>query len=174
MCLTLRNRIAPCAEVFTATEIQAGVVMLLQTECLQSALLLVVENWNGKLYTKFETSPSLRLTWLRYRAWPTFKLHELIKLTLILLTWRIWWAPNNASKCQVGFNSAFKWSKWFVCSNRWSVIGDCVIGDCVIGDCVIVWLVIVWLVIVWLVIVWLVIVWLVIVWLVIVWLVIEW
>ena len=30
------------------------------------------------------------------------------QLTLILLTWRIWWAPNNASKWQVGFNSAFK------------------------------------------------------------------
>jgi len=29
-------------------------------------------------------------------------------LTLILLTWRIWRAPNNASKWQVGFNSAFK------------------------------------------------------------------
>jgi hypothetical protein len=29
-------------------------------------------------------------------------------LTLILLTWRIWWAPNNASKWQMGFNSAFK------------------------------------------------------------------
>jgi len=28
-------------------------------------------------------------------------------LTLILLTWRIWWA-NNASKWQMGFNSAFK------------------------------------------------------------------
>ena len=29
-------------------------------------------------------------------------------LTLILLTWRIWWAPNNASKWQTGFNSMFK------------------------------------------------------------------
>ena len=28
-------------------------------------------------------------------------------LTLILLTWRIWWA-NNASKWQMGFNSAFR------------------------------------------------------------------
>ena len=27
-------------------------------------------------------------------------------LTLILLTWRIWWAPNNASKRKMGFNSA--------------------------------------------------------------------
>ena len=29
-------------------------------------------------------------------------------LTLILLTWRIWLTPNNASKWQMGFNSAFK------------------------------------------------------------------
>jgi len=28
------------------------------------------------------------------------------RLTLILLTWRIWWAPNNASKWQMGFNLA--------------------------------------------------------------------
>ena len=28
-------------------------------------------------------------------------------LTLILLTWRIWWAPNNASRWQMGFNLAF-------------------------------------------------------------------
>jgi hypothetical protein len=31
-----------------------------------------------------------------------------LQLTLILLTWRIWWAPNNASKWQMEFNSAFK------------------------------------------------------------------
>jgi len=29
-------------------------------------------------------------------------------LTLTLLTWRIWWAPNNASKWQMGFNLAFE------------------------------------------------------------------
>jgi len=29
-------------------------------------------------------------------------------LTLTPLTWRIWWAPNNASKWQMGFNLAFK------------------------------------------------------------------
>jgi len=29
-------------------------------------------------------------------------------LTLILLMWRMWLAPNNASKWQMGFNSAFK------------------------------------------------------------------
>ena len=31
-----------------------------------------------------------------------------ITLSLFLLTWRIWWAPNNASRWQMGFNSAFK------------------------------------------------------------------
>ena len=29
-------------------------------------------------------------------------------LTLIVLTWSIWCAPNNANKRQMGFNSAFK------------------------------------------------------------------
>ena len=31
-----------------------------------------------------------------------------LPLTLTLLTWRIWWASNNASKWQTGFNSVFK------------------------------------------------------------------
>ena len=30
------------------------------------------------------------------------------KLTITLLTWRIWWAPDNARRWQMGFNSAFK------------------------------------------------------------------
>ena len=29
-------------------------------------------------------------------------------LTLNTLTWKIWWAPNNGSRWQMGFNSAFK------------------------------------------------------------------
>jgi len=29
-------------------------------------------------------------------------------LTLILLTWRVWWAPNITSRWQMKFNSAFK------------------------------------------------------------------
>ena len=33
---------------------------------------------------------------------------QLCQLTLNPLTWRVWWAPNNASKWQMGFNSAFK------------------------------------------------------------------
>jgi hypothetical protein len=38
--------------------------------------------------------------------------HPVLKLcpslTLILLTWRIWRAPNNASRWEMGFNLAFK------------------------------------------------------------------
>jgi hypothetical protein len=30
------------------------------------------------------------------------------QLTLILLTWKIWWARNNAIKWQIGFSSVFK------------------------------------------------------------------
>jgi hypothetical protein len=35
-------------------------------------------------------------------------IHEDGRLTLTLVTWRIWWAPNNASSWQVWFNSSFK------------------------------------------------------------------
>ena len=39
-------------------------------------------------------------------------------LTLILLKWRIWWAPNNACKWQMGFNLAFKGlSTGFLCGS---------------------------------------------------------
>ena len=33
---------------------------------------------------------------------------NILCLNLTLLTWRIWWAPNNASRWQVGFNRVFK------------------------------------------------------------------
>jgi len=36
------------------------------------------------------------------------------QLALIVLMWRIWWAPNNASKWQMGFNSAFKGSTGYM------------------------------------------------------------
>ena len=56
-------------------------------------------------------------------------------LTLILLTWRIWRASNNASRWQMGFNSAFKelkcpltlillmWRIWWAPNNasRWQM-----------------------------------------------------
>jgi hypothetical protein len=35
-----------------------------------------------------------------------------VSLTLILQTWTIWCAPNNASRWQMGFISVFKGLKW--------------------------------------------------------------
>jgi len=43
-------------------------------------------------------------------TWSLLKSHvEECSLTPILLMWRIWWATNNASKWQMGFNLTFKW-----------------------------------------------------------------
>jgi len=39
-------------------------------------------------------------------------------LTLILLTRRKWWTPNNASKWQMGFNSGFKGLKMLIPYSR--------------------------------------------------------
>jgi hypothetical protein len=43
-----------------------------------------------------------------YQISDEFTTYTLPRLTLSPLTWRIWWAPNNASRWQMGFNLAFK------------------------------------------------------------------
>jgi len=45
-------------------------------------------------------------------------------LTLILPSWRIWWAPNNASKWQMGFNSAFKGLMCKICTSIFFSVTD--------------------------------------------------
>ena len=56
----------------------------------------------------------MRLQILSLRSWMPIFIKDLHwkqpkkSLTLILLTWRIWWAPNNATKWKMGFNLAFK------------------------------------------------------------------
>jgi hypothetical protein len=40
-------------------------------------------------------------------------------LILFLLTWRIWWTPNNISKWQMGFNWVFKGLNWNLYSVIW-------------------------------------------------------
>ena len=57
-------------------------------------------------FTNVATSAHHRsLTWARlFQSMPS----NTTSLTLILLTWRIWWAPNNDSKWQMGFFLAFK------------------------------------------------------------------
>jgi hypothetical protein len=59
----------------------------------------------------FKLSPSLRFPIHNLPIAPhsaVLRLYNVAQLTLILLTWNIGWAPNNASKWQMGFNLAFK------------------------------------------------------------------
>ena len=51
------------------------------------------------------------------------------KLALNLLMWRIWWAPNNASKWQMGFNSAFKGLKVQISNVQKVVISEVSLPD---------------------------------------------
>ena len=49
-----------------------------------------------------------------YSGGPRFDTpEEFSDLTLTPLTWRIWWAPNNASRWHMEFNSALKGLKWY-------------------------------------------------------------
>ena len=58
--------------------------------------------WTHKLKSRYSTTEI-------FKKAGTWKSHC---LTFTLLTWRIWWAPINASKWQMGYNSAFKGLKW--------------------------------------------------------------
>jgi len=61
------------------------------------------------------------------------------KLTLILLMWRIWWAPNNASRWQVGFNSAYKGQSTTIKHCVLSNICDCCAVKSVYTDIPLFW-----------------------------------
>jgi hypothetical protein len=69
------------------------------------AAQLFHEDWRpwGRLQSIFGTL-RMRLTTTNVRDWWTGG----FTLTLILLTWRIWWASSYVSKWQMGFNSAFR------------------------------------------------------------------
>jgi len=59
---------------------------------------------------RFWTEPRLSIPRICYEMslLETVILRQFSSLALILLTWKIWWVPNNASKWQMGFNSAFE------------------------------------------------------------------
>ena len=61
------------------------------------------ETWNQRLL-KYDVLLSINIKY--FVVFSFFFLQ--VSLTLILLTWRIWWGPNNDSKWQMGFNSSFK------------------------------------------------------------------
>jgi hypothetical protein len=82
------------------------------SNCLHSVLTHAAPVWSNTSSSNYRRLQILQSKFLRVignypRRTPILRLHT--ALTLILLTWRIWWAPNNASRWQVGFYLAFKW-----------------------------------------------------------------
>ena len=62
-----------------------------------------------RFITTVTSARRLSLSWASsIQSIPTHPTSGRYILTLILLTWRKWRTPNNASKWQMGFNSAFK------------------------------------------------------------------
>jgi len=72
--------------------------------------LLNISKQHCILYYRIKTTYK-RWIWRACWIFVTSTRHHCM-LTLILLTWRIWWAPNNASRWQMEFNSAFKGLMW--------------------------------------------------------------
>jgi len=71
--------------------------------------MYVIQSLTDDVVTLIVREIALIIRW--HRCAHTFtgkKQFLLMTLALILLTWRIWWAPNNASRWQMGFNTAFK------------------------------------------------------------------
>jgi len=74
--------------------------------CIRWLVLSVVSDRSAFTLKVKHLNRSLLTSWpWRWRHYDSSKHWE---LTLILLTWRIWRAPNNASRWQMGFNLAFK------------------------------------------------------------------
>ena len=61
----------------------------------------------------------------RRKHYSLLDLPSLYSLTLNPLRWKIWWAPNNASRRQMGINSAFKGLKW----SQFCLFFDCLAYD---------------------------------------------
>ena len=68
-----------------------------------------VKVWGPTWAHKFwKSTTDLKVLGARVATQSKFQTEDPEILTLILLIWSIGWAPNNVSKWQMGFNSAFK------------------------------------------------------------------
>jgi len=63
---------------------------------------------NRRFTAVYITARHLSVFWA---IWIQSAISLSIYLTLTLLTWKIWWAPNKASRWEMGFNSEFKRSR---------------------------------------------------------------
>ena len=76
----------------------------------------------GPKHMQHNRASVIKYRWLQtWHSWRSYSKKKKLwnwgkALTLILLTWIIWWAPNNASRGQMGFNLAFKRLSSQLCS----------------------------------------------------------
>ena len=74
---------------------------------LKMAAIAAETCWWG--FSEWNTPQILKcILWAIYILWMWLMHERWNVLTLILLTWKIWWASNNASRWQMEFNSTFK------------------------------------------------------------------
>ena len=87
----------------------ATVPIIRRNDCIYVTLSTCYSVWMTVWYTKKNCASGWLYLQQLYEIFPHNICNIIVSgLTLILLTWRIWWDPNNASKWQMGFNSAFK------------------------------------------------------------------
>jgi hypothetical protein len=72
------------------------------------SILILFSNPHLNLRVLFFSPRLFNFIWISPSSLTSYFLYFSLPLTLIQLMWRIWWAPNNANKWQMGFNSAFK------------------------------------------------------------------
>jgi len=92
---------------------------MVHQQCLRQVKVFFLPEWKKltrrwKTFIAYSVERSLSLrgcrrSWMLWWTAIQFLVINVALLTLTLLTWRIWWAPNNVSKWQMGINSAFKW-----------------------------------------------------------------
>jgi hypothetical protein len=98
LCFPMNLKHLPVPSLRRADHSFRGVLSTVVRRCVWSRKLV---NGKAPAHCRQKTTSTFHTS---YFLW-TLLLTDLI---LILLTWSIEWAPNNASKWQMGFNSAFK------------------------------------------------------------------
>jgi len=98
-----------------AAEVCASAVVMLDTPCSEVVWRILATHSFRQFPLTSPPPPRLRVpspfNWTLHSQPSSNSSSEgnCFNLTLIPLTWRIWWARNKASRWQMGFNSAFKW-----------------------------------------------------------------
>jgi hypothetical protein len=109
-CLIIPLRLKTCSSVWINNPALVNININENELCFMLVIYKDYTEMHGQQNIKFNNYSFYIFKWLVFI--PEMKsVYNAVRteiLTLILLTWRKWWVPNNASKEQMGFNLAFK------------------------------------------------------------------